>query len=279
MRKSTILAFFICLSHFVYSQNEKIDSIRSTIALTTDNVIIANSHIQLARAFKEVSVDSSLAHFEISTLFFDTIEISQIRTEYYYYLAELYFEIGQHDRALLQLDKAIGENQTVVGNINQDDINIRKSQAYLRTGRYEQASDLLHLALPNLEKSDNKSSLASCYNGLGTVMQYGKRLDKALEYYQKAYTTNLEINELHNAYGGLANIATIHSRNKDYHLSKPAYKKVINYCKGKNETHLEALATGNLGMNFRDENVQDSAEYYISKVEAKKKDKKIGTTK
>lgn len=259
------IALLIWLFSFqvIYGQNAKVDSLKSKIALTSEKTKVANLYIELARAYKEISVDSALVSFQRSTLYFDTSTVSLIRTDYHYYLAELYFEIGQHHKVLGHLDKA-QEGLPNSGTITIQDIKVRNSQVYLRTGKYEQASELLLSVLPQLEQSENKSTLASCYNSLGTVMQYSRRMDKALEYYQKAYLTNLEIGELHNAYGGLANIATIHSRNNDYELSKPLYRQIIDYCQGRNETHLEALATGNLGMNYRDLNMQDSAEYYIS---------------
>ena len=249
----------------ITAQSDKIDSLRLEIKKTSNSDELARLNIAIARQHKEVSLDSAILYFQKALSHIDTLNPSAIRTDHYYYLSEVYFEYGRHESVLTTLDKVFLPNQEDDEEITREDIDVRKAQVYLRTGRYEQASDLLLAALPKLENTDKLSTLASCYNGLGTVMQYGRRLDQALMYYQKAYETNLEEGALHNAYGGLANIATIHSRNGDFDLSMPAYRKVIAFCQGKKETHLEALATGNLGMNHRDLNALDSAEFYIKR--------------
>ena len=262
MKPLSIFILFL-LSQIVKGQSSYVDSLRTEINQASNDIVRANLYIDLARAYKEISVDSSLLYFDQSTEYFDTSKATPLLTSYFYYHAEVLFEMGLHDRALQELEKA--EKNPISDSFTREDLQVRKAQVYLRTGRYDQASQVLLAALPILEESNRKSTLASCYNGLGTVMQYNKRLDLALEYYQKAYQVNLEIGELHNAYGGLANIATLHSRNGNFARSKPAYRKVIAYCQGKNETHLEALAVGNLGMNYRDLNILDSAEHFISR--------------
>lgn len=263
----TAISLFIyvtALSAVVHSQIN-IDSILKEIEITQTNDIKANLYIDLALILREQSSDSAFIYFDKAASHFDTTAQSILRTRYYYHLAEVYLDIGNHDAAWVALTKAKTNSVSDKSLISTASILDKKADVKIRNGEYQEAMSLLMKALPIFEKNKDLVGLGEAYNSLGTIMERTKRLDSALDYYTKAYTVSLEVGNIRPANGYLANMAIIHSMRGNHNLAVPLFKKVIAYAEENNEKRIEAIASGNLGRAYVMLNTLDSAEIFISK--------------
>jgi len=243
-----IIIFFVL--HFpilLLSQNLRIDSLNQTISISEDRLEKAELSLELALEWREVSSDSSLSYFKKASFLFDTLSHSILSTKYYYHQAEVYLDIGMHDRALMFLDNAMNDSVTDTSDISIPDILDKKADVKIRNGEYSDATELLMNVVPIFQRIDDKAGLSGAYNSLGTVMERSKQLDKALEYYEKAYQAGMEAGTLRPAHGYLTNMAIAHSMKGEHEKAIPLLQKVIDFAKTRNENRLEALASGNLG--------------------------------
>ncbi len=262
---SAIFLMFHAVAFFANDQTVKIDSLKIELQRATAQEDKATLSVHLAREFRELSIDSSLFYFQHATSFFDTSEVTPIRTEYYYNLAEVYLISGQHHKSWEALEQISGNEFRSTDEISKPDILDKQADVKIRLGEYAVASEILMEALPLFESGNDKAGLGAAYNSLGTIMQRTKRLNEAIEYYTLAHESAIEGNDLRPAHGYLSNVAIVHSMQNNNRLAIPLFKKVIAFAKDRKEIRTEALASGNLGVVYNELNELDSAEFYISR--------------
>ncbi len=262
---STLILFAFLLHLSGLSQNSPIDSLRFEISAQHSDIDKGLMTIELAKVFRELSADSALFYFELAATYFDTLESNMITSQYYYHRGEVLLDVGLHDDAMRSFNLALTQEVTDSSVISTADILDKRADVLIRNGDYDQASDLLMKAIPIFEKTADLSGLGGAYNSMATVMERSKRLDKALEYYQLAYENAIKANDLRPANGYLVNIAINHSMQKEHRKAIPVLQQVIDYAESNNEIRMEALSTGNLGVVYKNLDVLDTAELYVSR--------------
>lgn len=249
----------------IWAQSPSIDSLKQQIAGIDNQEEKADLFVDIAVQWKENSSDSALFYFNKAFELIDTSIESELSTKYHYHLGVLYLDIGKHEEAWRSLSSAMNSAVTDTSDISVADILDKKADVKIRNGEYSEAMDILIKVIPIFEKSNDLAGLGAAYNSLGTVMERSKQLDKALEYYEKAYEAGLESDQDRTAHGYLTNMAIAHSMMGDHEKAIPLLQRVINFAKSQNERRLEALASGNLGRVYTFLDQLDQAEIYISR--------------
>ena len=264
--KAVFFLWILLLNYsYVKSQNYTIAELKSEIGSTLSDSTRALRLIELGRKYQTISFDSALYYIRLSKDYFDTSQISIQLIEYHYYSSEIKAYRGDLEQAIGHLDTLLDIDEINHPKITHVDITIRKAQSFIRMGSFDEATSLLLEALKSLETSDNLEAKSSAYGALGTIMNRNERWDEAIDYYRRSHELSKKAGNDYNAYGTLANVAIIHSKRKEYNLSIPLFKEVLEFGIDNNQPHLIGIAQSSLGLNYLEQDILDTAEYHLLK--------------
>ena len=240
--------------------SDLISETKQKISESSDNDSEASLTIDLAKYFRENSVDSSLVYFDKATELIDTAQNSPLTAKYFYWLGEHYYITGESEKAWLALSKAEASVRALSSEISLGVLMNKMAGVKIRLGKNDEAIPLLLSAIEELTTSEDTATLANAYNSMGTVMDRTKRPEEALEYYQKAYDTAVDAGDLRLAYGILSNVAMMHSLNGEHRKALPLFRQIIEYGEEKGELRTTALGYTNTAAVYDALNQLDSAE-------------------
>ncbi|MBL4708221.1 MAG: sensor histidine kinase [Flavobacteriales bacterium] len=139
---------------------------------------------------------------------------------------------------------------------------------YFRTGHYDQmenAKNYLHKAEELAMNIHDRGSLSYIYSGWGNYYFKNERYTKSLDYFQKSVEISIVLEDDYLMFKGYSNIALCYSKLEQYKLSSLFYSKALEKAIWLNLLPDQALILFNLGVEYYNRGLQDSAISYFKK--------------
>ena len=227
-------------------------------------------------AYYKESIEVNLRFIQLSE---ETNGQNEITAYAYNNIGIVYSYLGDYDKALEYLFKALEIKKDVLGENNSDTANSYNNigVVYRNLGEYNKALEYYFKAL-EIEKAvlgENHPNTASSYNNIGVVYKNLEDYDKALEYLNKALEIKKDVlGENHpDTAGSYVNIGIVYDELGNYNKALEYHFKALEIRKDVlGENHPDtADSYNNIGLVYDDLGDYDKAlEYYLKDLEITK---------
>ncbi len=225
-RYSCILLLIILFFFKGYSQNNKIDSLHSVLALEKEDSNLVNTLNALGDGlFKAAMYDSSISYSNRAKTIALKIGFERGLASSYCNLASASSFKGNNPKAIEYANKAIEISKKY---------NILKLMAhaynilgftYSGVENYPKALDAFSAGISVCRKSGDKKNLCACLANIGLVYYSEHNLAKALEYDTLALTSARDINFTQAIYSLQSNIGEMYNAIGNYNKAKEYYNR------------------------------------------------------
>ena len=299
LQKSLGLIAVLLLTFTVYSQEQKLDSLRNVLQNTDSKktkvdvyndiafryIYIkfdsikpnANKAMSLAKeikypsgvatAKKNLSVyyyfkgdrQKSLDNIYSALAIFKVEKDSVGTAKAYNNLATLYKNFGELNQSLKAFDTAISYNEKL--KLNQGLINnyINAAGIYVKQGDYDKAIATYKTAEELNTIEQDPGSEASIKSGLGMVSEDQGRFDDAISLFEESLVIFEQLDKTRNIVAMANNIGNIAQKKGDYLKSIEYFNRALISAKQINNRRLEAIILNNLANNYLEINDSDKA--------------------
>ncbi|TAG37967.1 MAG: hypothetical protein EAZ31_10945 [Cytophagia bacterium] len=144
--------------------------------------------------------------------------------------------------------------------------------AYYAKGNYPLALEYYFKALKIAEKIKDKKGIATCYNNLGNIYSSQKKNELSLKYYEKSQKIYIEINDKKGLATCLNNIANFYHQQKKYDKSLKLNFESLKLNEEINDIQGMAFNFNNIGFDYlKKEQIEKSLQYLKKALEICKK--------
>ena len=258
--------FLFCCSLSVIAQNQhKVDSLNSFLQaqVADSNKVVA--YIALAEEYYLSSPDKAIVFCEKAKLLAEKIQFSNGLSSAFGWLAYLYEQQGEVDKALEYYFKSL-EIFTRLGNKMQLGVCFNNIAAiYKNKGnipealRYHYKSLFLHFEIAN------KGGIATSYNNLALIYQNQGRIPQALDYFSKAQKIYEKIGDSEGIATTFDNIGAMYKQQKQYAEAADFFRKSYAISAKQKDKYAQGYSLNAIGGLLEEQNKIDSALYYFKK--------------
>jgi serine/threonine protein kinase/tetratricopeptide (TPR) repeat protein len=233
--------------------------------------ILLNELARIERCFDYY--DDALKHYkQASSLRTGTIKQ---KARIHLGIASVYLRKGQHGKALHNFSKALRMLHKMKSGISrtllETHIHVVMSGVYLQLGQYERAQrfnpDTVRF-MRNLKTTNAISMLADIYNNMGSIELhrgiYGRAdYDKAIRYYNEAYTFSKKLKAQEKIATVLGNIGICYYYTYRYQKAFDYYKRAVRVSEKIGDQFGMAIKLLNIGIVLRDRgNYSEAVDYF-----------------
>jgi two-component sensor histidine kinase len=251
-----ILLLSIFILNNGYNQQPPIEKI--------DSLIILSDQLRFT------SPDSCLALVKKAHYYSLLVNDSSLIVKSGIKLARAQNDIGLYQKGLKTVSKiqnyCIGQKDSLV---NIAEIHYTKGFSFLEMAQYDESKKEFFDALDCFFKLNDSSGISACYLSIGNIESNKKKLNEALNYYQKSL--NYTDDNINKAYVS-TNMGIIYAEKKDYLKAKHNFQNTIKIYEGLNFTNELAISYYDLGY------LEYSFNHYTSAIEYYKSSLKIAQT-
>jgi len=221
--KRTLLFIILFLPIFVFSQSEKLDSLKQIVNTIADDSL------------------------KVETL----IDIYDLH------------EKGKINEGVKYLEQALIIAQKSESNLLISSVQLKLGNYYNITGDYEKSIENIEAAKLICEQENNDKGLSTVYNNLGASYEKMGRYDEAMDCFIKSLNISESLYDSLNVAKTLLNIGLLYSRQQDFEKSLEFYNKSLEIRKKLNDTEGIALLYNNIAIvNYYLEDYDNVRNYF-----------------
>jgi len=209
--KHLVILLFLTGS-VLYSQNAKIDSVRTLLNATQDPFEVASYQLQLAALYERVDLAAG-KKLAYKALQFE--ENDSLSAEINNQLGRFHFFTAQLDSAVYFFENTIHLLEKLNMPARVAAVNISLGAIQLRRGNYNQTIKILTESATYFENASDTINMAKCYSNIASAFAELERYPKAIEYSEKALTMFRKTKQTPFELITLPNLATQYYKNGD----------------------------------------------------------------
>jgi len=266
-KRLVLLTILVCLNVGVFSQNNKIDSLRQLLNTDLHDTTFINNAIDLAWMYMYIDTDS--AYFYAN----QALEVAREK-QLKYYMASAYRTIGssfvtvaQYNEAIIYLEKSLEigkqymerypESREYKLNVASASCSIGVTYYYL--AKYDKAIQNYMTSLKILEEIEMYNGMGICLNNLGNIYSDKKKYKKALEFYYRAVEITLKSGDLITLSQGYNNLGMVYFYLENFDSAYYYISSCIRINEEENNKYDLTQNYNNLGEIFEIKHEYDSA--------------------
>jgi tetratricopeptide (TPR) repeat protein len=259
-----VISFLFILTGFIpaFTQRNKIDSLRSTLARASNDTVRVNISVELARLYRRINFDS---------VYYFGMEARKLSQDINYKRGEaggnLMMGIGRLRRGDLLDAMSLCERAlelSVAGNFPEIESEALNNIGlnYNYQGDYPTALEYYQRALSVAESMKNKSAIAGILTNIGGIYYNLKDYNRSLDYWHKALQIHRQLNDIAAAATCMSNIGLAYSDKGDYQMAlKYYFQSLSNY--ERNSLCPRIYPLENIGSTYYKMGKLDSAGFYL----------------
>lgn len=166
-----------------YSNTAEVDSLKSLLKSTNDQLVIAKTNLQLAKLYERIDLNIGKEYANEALKYMSNDSL----------LAESYNQLGRNYFFRSQLDSAayfFNEARKLLNKLDDKKrvatIDISLGAIYLRQGDYNKTIKTLTQSATYFEKANDLLNAAKCYSNIASAMAELENYPKAIEFSEKA---------------------------------------------------------------------------------------------
>lgn len=254
-----------CLvSLFIFSQNEKIDSLTVQLAYQSQDSVKVDTSLRLIKElYKVKDYKKALLYINQTSRLSKSLNYKIGLAETSYYRALIYTERNDYYNAIDNYKKS----KKYFSKIN-DTLGIAKVSnsiglIEIKRGNYAVGLKNSLSAIDILEKRNLKSELSTAYNNLAEAYYKTNQIDKALDFNLKALEIRKTLNDSVGIKESTKNIAEFYSLRKEHRKAIEYYENVLEILNPKTDKDLRGEILPKLGSEYLSFKEYDKATNYL----------------
>lgn len=270
------LSSFLLLSitfHLSVAQTSapRLDSLARVASLHKSDTLGVLAYADLCYEYRFINQDSALRFGEEGITLGKKLGFKTGLAQVYSDAAFIYYDRSDFQAALSYWSSALSLRMELKDSPRVASLQLKLGGAHFRAGNYNEALRFQLDALRSYEALNMPQGIAQALNNVAAVYEQQLHIDKALEYYQRAFDIHQRTNNAHQMSITLINIGNINFRKHDYRPAKVNYQRAIGLLPENADPGSKAIALNNLSEIYTLENRNDSALYYSEKALALRK--------
>jgi len=177
----------------------------------------------------------------------------------YYYKSDYEKAVTYYIQALAEYEKSNEKNSGMANVLNNIGV------VYYAWGQHNKALKYYQKSFELYEKLNDSLGISKITNNIGNLFFEKKLLDSALVYYQKSIKLKQELKDYTGEALLLNNIGNVYALKKDYKVARNYYLLSLKIYQEHEENYGVALSLINISNLFKEEQLTDSAFFYIQK--------------
>jgi signal transduction histidine kinase len=244
----------------------KLDSLIQITRTHKHDTLGVLAYADLCYEYRFINQDSALLFGNAGVALGKKIKFRTGLAQVYSDAAFIYFDKSDFGNAIQYWSEALKLRSSLNDSARIASLNMKLGGAYFKLGNYELALENQMQALAVYERLNYPPGVAQALNNVAAVYEHQNLLEKAMEYYAKAYDIHLATKNSMQSASTLLNIGNIYFRKKNYGNAKVKYRQSVNMLKPlPNAQHYLSIAYNNLSEIYTLYNEYDSALLYSNK--------------
>ncbi|WP_396603154.1 ATP-binding protein [Algibacter sp. R77976] len=233
-----IITLLIMLSMCVsFSQTNDIDSLALELAFQDQDSLKVETSLKLIKGLYEKNeYERALKYIIESEKLSNTLNYKVGIAEITYYKALIYAQKNDYINAISGYDKSKKLFGLLKDTLSIAKVNNSIGAIEIKRGNYNKGLRFSLSAIKELEKRDLKDELNLSYSNLAKSYYNINLFEKAIEYYEKALSIQLKINDTKGANESHSKLAELYSNKKEHRKAIEYYEKVLENNKSNNDS-------------------------------------------
>ncbi len=224
----------MCVS---FSQTNDIDSLALELAFQDQDSLKVETSLKLIKGLYEKNeYERALKYIIESEKLSNTLNYKVGIAEITYYKALIYAQKNDYINAISGYDKSKKLFGLLKDTLSIAKVNNSIGAIEIKRGNYNKGLRFSLSAIKELEKRDLKDELNLSYSNLAKSYYNINLFEKAIEYYEKALSIQLKINDTKGANESHSKLAELYSNKKEHRKAIEYYEKVLENNKSNNDS-------------------------------------------
>ncbi|WP_339626700.1 tetratricopeptide repeat-containing sensor histidine kinase [uncultured Winogradskyella sp.] len=263
MKQLLILAFLF-VPIFVFSQNEKIDSLTVQIAYQNqDSTKVDTALMLINELYKANDYKKAILFVNQTTKLSKELNYTKGLAGSNYYKALIYANQNDYYNAIDNYNKSRNYYLQISDTLGVAKVSNSIGLIEIKRGNYTKGLKNSLSAIAIFEKRNLKSELSTAYNSLAEVYFKTNQIDKAIDFNFKALEIRKQIDDRNGVKLSTKNIADLYSVRKEHRKAIEYYENVLDILNPETDQDLRGEILPKLGSEYLRFNAFDKASDYL----------------
>lgn len=257
--------FLVILSTSLFSQKNTIDSLTKVLEKTNNDTLKINVMLRISSEYKGYNNDLAIKYAKEAYSIAKSLNASVSVIEALIHIGNSYYYKSDYEKAVTYYIQALAEYEKSNENSGMASVMNNIGVVYYAWGQHNKALNYYKKSFELYEKLNDSLGISKITNNIGNLFFEKKLLDSALVYYQKSIKLKQELKDYTGEALLLNNIGNVYAVKRDYKVARKYFLSSLKIYQEHEEDYGVALSLINISNLFKEEQLTDSAFFYIQK--------------
>lgn len=259
-----ILLFILLLGNFfAFSQQERIDQLKDSLAKTQEDTVRVNILNQIAEATIRVNIDECLNNALMAKKLAEKINYQRGIADANKFLGNANTAKGKTPEALNYLMEALVIYQALEDSLEMANIYNNLANVYSDNDNQRESMRYYELAMGIFQDLDYRKGQSTILNNIGTIYLTQQKADSAIYFLRQSMLSNIEIKDESALATNYTNMGYAYAVKEDYGKAIEYYQKCYDLAAKAGSKEVLSVALLNIGDSYMYLNNYDTAEDYV----------------